>query len=154
MLQQLIYVALSSAVPLTEQRLAIPVAVGAGSLDPIHVCIASYLGSLLPVPFVLLFFNAIFKWMKKYKAFDKINIFIENKIRKNSAKMVKYKELGLIAFIAIPLPTTGIWTGSVVAAVLGLDIKKSMLCAAIGGLISAVLITVISVVVGAAFFGV
>lgn len=133
-----------SAVPLIEQRGAIPMGIIAYDMNPSLVFLISFLGSMLPVPFILLLFNKIFAWMKKYKFFSKINEFIEKKINKNSAHMEKYKEIGLITFIAIPLPTTGIWTGSAIAAFLNLDFKKSVLCATIGGIISALLITIAS----------
>ncbi|MBB6697938.1 COG2426 family protein [Clostridium algidicarnis] len=145
---QLLKVFIFSAIPLTEQRAAIPIGIVQYGLDPVATMIASFLGSLLPVPFILLLFNVIFKWMKKYKFFNPLNKIIEGKIQKGSGKMEKYKELGLIIFIGIPLPTTGLWTGSAVAAVLGLDFKKSMLCAAIGGLISAIIVTLITISVG------
>ncbi|AEB75086.1 COG2426 family protein [Clostridium botulinum] len=139
-MSKLLQVFLLSAVPIFEQRAAIPMGIISG-IDPITVFWISFLGSMLPVPFILLLFNKIFEWMKKYEFFDKINNFIEKKISKNSAKLEKYKEIGLITFIAIPLPTTGVWTGSVVAAFLKLDFKKSVICAAIGALISALIIT-------------
>lgn len=139
-MSKLLQIFLLSAVPIVEQRGAIPMGIIAG-LNPMTVFWVSFFGSMLPVPFILLLFNTIFTWMKKYKAFEKINNLIERKIDKNSAKLEKYKEIGLITFIAIPLPTTGVWTGSVVAAFLKLDFKKSLLCAAIGALISALIIT-------------
>lgn len=134
-----------SAIPLIEQRGAIPVGIIGYHYDPYVVLLVSFLGSLLPVPFILLLFNRIFSWMKKYKSLSKINNFIENKIRKNTGNMEKYKELGLIIFVAIPLPTTGLWTGSAVAAFMGLDFKKSFFCTALGGVISAIIITILSI---------
>ncbi|WP_242845972.1 COG2426 family protein [Clostridium novyi] len=122
-MSKLLQIFLLSAVPIVEQRGAIPMGIIAG-LNPMTVFWVSFFGSMLPVPFILLLFNKIFTWMKKYKAFEKINNLIERKIDKNSAKLEKYKEIGLITFIAIPLPTTGVWTGSVVAAFLKLDFKK------------------------------
>lgn len=142
----LIYTFIMSAVPLTEQRLAIPVGILHYNIRPIIlVSIVSYLGSLIPVPFILLLFNKIFGWMKKYKIFNHINNIIENKLQKGSKKVEKYKELGLIIFVAIPLPGTGLWTGSAVASFLGLDFKKSFICTAFGGVISAIIITILSV---------
>ncbi|OFI06829.1 putative small multi-drug export protein [Clostridium acetireducens DSM 10703] len=135
-----------SAVPLIEQRGAIPIGIFMYHLNPISVFLVSFIGSLIPVPFILFLFNSIFKWMKKYKIFNGINNIIENKIQKNSGKIEKYKEVGLITFVAIPLPTTGLWTGSAIAAFLGLDFKKSLICTALGGLISASIITVLCVV--------
>ena len=135
-----------SAVPLIEQRGAIPIGIIGYHINPYIVMLVSFLGSLLPVPFILLLFNKIFMWMKKYKRLEYINNFIENKLRKNSGKMEKYKEIGLIIFVAIPLPTTGLWTGSAVASFLGLDFKKSFICTALGGVCSAIIITILSVV--------
>ena len=140
----LLWVFLISAVPLIEQRGAIPWGILFANLDPATVFIVSFLGSLLPVPFILLLFNTILKWMKTVRQFDWFTAFVENKVRKNSDKLDKYKEIGLIIFVGIPLPTTGLWTGSAVAAFLGLDFKKSFICAAVGGLISAFLITAAS----------
>lgn len=76
------------------------------------------------------------------------NLFlIDHKIAKNSDKLEKRKEIGLILFVAIPLPTTGIWTGSAVAAFLGLDFKKSLLCNFIGAVLSATVITIICLLI-------
>ncbi|MBE6065124.1 COG2426 family protein [Clostridium cochlearium] len=143
---ELLTVFLMSAVPIVEQRGAIPMGIFAYNMNPILVLIVSFIGSLLPVPFILLLFNSIFKWMKKYKIFEPLNNIIENKIQKNTGKLEKYKEIGLIIFVGIPLPTTGLWTGSAVAAFMGLDFKKSFFCAMIGGLISAIVITAACIV--------
>lgn len=143
---ELLTVFLMSAVPIIEQRGAIPMGIFAYNMNPVLVLIVSLLGSLLPVPFILLLFNSIFKWMKRYRVFDSLNNIIENKIRKNSGKLEKYKEIGLIIFVGIPLPTTGLWTGSAVAAFMGLDFKKSLLCNVVGGLISSIVITALCIV--------
>ncbi|WP_242840648.1 COG2426 family protein [Clostridium hydrogeniformans] len=135
-----------SAIPVMEQRLAIPLGIIKYNMDPIYTMLVSFAGSLLPVPFILLLFNVIFKWMKKISFLRPLNNFIENKIQKNTGKIEKYKEIGLILFVAIPLPTTGLWTGSAVASFLGLDFKKSFICTALGGIISAIIITVVSVI--------
>ncbi|NLC68145.1 MAG: small multi-drug export protein [Clostridiaceae bacterium] len=140
----IIKVALFSAVPLLEQRAAIPVAILIYDLHPVTALIISFLGSLVPVPFVLLLFNIVFEWLKKFKFLKWFNDFVEYKVRKGSAKVEKYKEIGLILFVAVPLPTTGLWTGSAIAAFLGLDFKKSFLCVALGGIISAIAITIIT----------
>lgn len=134
-----------SAAPVIEQRGAIPMGIMVYDLNPLIVFITSLLGSILPVPFILLFFNIIFDWMKKYRIFNGINRIIEYKLQKNTPRIEKYKEIGLIVFVAIPLPTTGLWTGSAVASFIGLDFKKSFFCTVIGGVISAVVLTVLSV---------
>lgn len=133
-------------VPLIEQRGAIPVGVIGYHLNPFLVFLVSLFGSFVPAPIVYLLFNKIFDWMKKIKQLNKITGFIERKVQKGSEKLNKYKEIGLITFVGIPLPTTGLWTGSAIAAFMGLNFKKSMLCVFVGGIISATIITIVSVV--------
>jgi len=133
-----------SAIPIFEQRAAIPIGILTYRMHPAAVFVSSFLGSLLPVPFVLLFFNVIFGWMKKFKIFSIINNFVEKKVVNGSKKVQKFERIGLMLFVAIPLPTTGLWTGSAVAAFLKMDFKYAFKYIAIGGLISATAITGIS----------
>ena len=132
-------------IPLIEQRGAIPVGILGYHLNPWLVAVVSLVGSFIPAPFIYFFFNKIFAWMKTIKLFDKFTNFVEKKVQKGSKKLEKYKEIGLITFVGIPLPTTGLWTGTAVAAFMGLDFKKSMVCVFLGGIISAVLISILSV---------
>ena len=138
-------------VPLIEQRGSIPVGIIGYHLNPWLVFLVCLFGSFVPMPFIYLFFNKILDFMKKIKQLKKFTDFIENKVQKGSKKMEKYKEIGLIAFVGIPLPTTGLWTGTAVAAFMGLDFKKSMGCVFIGGILSAIIITIISMVAPAIF---
>lgn len=132
-------------VPLIEQRGAIPVGTIGYHINPILVFFVSLLGSVAPAPFVFFFFQKILNWMKTIKMFHKFTNFVEKKIQKGAKSMEGKTEAGLIIFVGIPLPTTGLWTGSAIAAFLGLDFKKSMICVFLGGVISAVIITVVSV---------
>jgi uncharacterized membrane protein len=141
-----LYIAFISMIPLIEQRGAIPVGILAYHLNPLIVVLVSLLGSFIPAPFIYFFFNKIFTWMKTVKQLTKFTNFVENKVQKGSKKLEKYKEIGLITFVGIPLPTTGLWTGTAIAAFMGLDFKKSMVCVFLGGIISAVLIAIFSMV--------
>jgi uncharacterized membrane protein len=114
-------------------------------INPFLVFFVSLVGSFAPAPFVYFFFNKILTWMKTVKAFNKFTNFVDKKIQKSAKKIEKYMEVGLITFVGIPLPTTGLWTGSAIAAFLGLDFKKSMICVFLGGVISAAIITVVSI---------
>lgn len=131
-------------VPLIEQRGAIPVGILGYQMNPWLVGVVSLIGSFIPAPFIYVFFNKIFAWMKTIKLFDKFTNFVEKKVQKGSKKLEKYKEIGLITFVGIPLPTTGLWTGTAAAAFMGLDFKKSMICVFLGGVVSAILITILS----------
>ena len=144
MVMHYLYTFLISMVPLIEQRGSIPVGILAYGLNPAVVFLVCLLGSFVPAPFVYFFFNKILAWMKTKRIFDKFTNFVEKKVQKGSVKLEKYKEIGLITFVGIPLPTTGIWTGSAIAAFMGLNFKKSMVCVFLGGVISAALITAFS----------
>jgi uncharacterized membrane protein len=146
MIMNILKVVLMSMIPLIEQRGAIPVGIIGYHMNPWLVFLVSLLGSFIPAPFVYLFFNKIFAWMKTVKQLTKFTNFVEKKVQKGSKQLEKYKEIGLITFVGIPLPTTGLWTGSAIAAFMGLDFKKSMWCVFLGGIVSAVLITVLSMV--------
>lgn len=141
---------LMAAVPLIEQRGAIPYGIFSGQPAWL-VFVVALIGSLLPVPFILLMFNRIYQWLLKWKFFSRLVKHIDKKIAKNQATFEKYEELALIIFIAIPLPTTGLWTGSAIAAFLKLDFKKSMACAAIGGALSAIVITILCLLIPGLF---
>ena len=134
-----------SAIPLTEQRAAIPLGIWAMGLSPLPVMVVSLIGSMLPTPFVLLFFNAVIDFLCRFPKMNFFTDFVLRKVRSGSAKIERYKEAGLILFIGIPLPMTGLWTGSMIAAFLGFDIKKTILCAFLGGLLSALIVTAVSV---------
>ena len=141
---------LMSAVPLIEQRGAIPYGIFSGQPAWL-VFLVSLVGSILPVPFILLLFNQIYQWLLKWQFFDRVVKHIDKKIAKNQATFEKYEELALIIFIAIPLPTTGLWTGSAIASFLKLDFKKSLFCAVLGGIVSATIITALCVLIPGLF---
>jgi len=140
-----IKVFLLSAVPIIEQRGSIPLGIWVYNINPILVFIIAFLGSLLPVPFILFFFSHIFEWLGKTKLLKWFYDFIDKKVQKSKNKIEKYEKWGLILFVAIPLPTTGLWTGSAVAAFLKMDKLKSFKYIFSGGLISATVITLICI---------
>lgn len=132
-------------VPLIEQRGAIPIGVVVQHLNPWLVFLVSLLGSFVPAPFIFLFFQKVLAWLKKIKQLDKFTNFVEKKVQKGAQQVRSKLELGLIIFVGIPLPTTGLWTGSAIASFLGFNFKKSMGCVFLGGVLSATIITLISV---------
>ncbi|MBU3189403.1 small multi-drug export protein [Clostridium bowmanii] len=136
---------LLSAVPLSEMKVAIPLGINVFNINPITVFLLSFFGSLLPVPFVLIFFNKIFDFLGKYKFFSGFYNLINRKISKNKAKFEKFEEIALITFIAIPLPTTGVWTGTAIAAFLKLDFKRSVMCAVVGSFLCGLIVTALSI---------
>lgn len=94
--------------------------------------IISVVGNLLPIPFIFLFIEKIFNMMKKTKYLGKIVTKIENKAMSKSEKITKYKRWGLLLFVGIPLPGTGAWTGALIAVLLKLNLKDSVISICLG----------------------
>ena len=103
------------------------------------------LGNILPAPLILLFINKIFVLLKRTKL-KKIVLFFEEKAKDKSDKITKYKEWGLFAFVAIPLPGTGCWTGALIAALMHLDFKKSILIISLGVITAGIIMSILSYV--------
>lgn len=145
---QALVIFIGSAIPITEQRATIPLGIY-WDLPPLQVFVLAFFGSLLPVPILLLFFRQLLAWLHKISWLDFLTSFIDTKLQKAVLKFEKSSELALILFVAIPLPGTGLWTGSAVASVLGFNLRKSFICVILGGLLSAVFLTVVSILVKA-----
>lgn len=139
-----------SMIPIIELRGAIPMGAIMG-MPWWQTFIISVLGNLVPVPFILLFINKMIEWMSrsKIKFFNKFANWLLRKVEKNRTKIEKYAFWGVALFVAIPLPATGAWTGSLVAAVIDLKFWKSFLSAAVGVVIAGAIMTVISYGIGA-----
>ena len=129
-----------SMIPIIECRGSVPMGVALG-LTWWQTALFSFVGNLLPVPFILLLIRAFLKWAtsSKIKFLCKLGNWLHEKVEKHKGKIEKYSYWGVMIFVGIPLPGTGAWTGSLIAAVLGLDWKKSFL-AAVGGVAMAITI--------------
>jgi len=113
-------------VPVVELRGAIPFGVVRG-LNLWTAIIASVLGNLVPVPFIILFIRRIFAWMRAHMPkLDGLVTRMEKKAEKNRAAVEKYAFWGLAILVAIPLPGTGAWTGALIAALLDMPLRKSI----------------------------
>ena len=132
---------LVSMLPVFELRGAIPLGVSLG-LDVWPATLISVAGNLLPIPFIILFIRRILDWLCTKSSF--LKRIIENKIRKtlrHSDKIYKSEVLGLMIFVAIPLPGTGAWTGALLAALLNIRLKVAFPAISAGVLIAAILVS-------------
>lgn len=153
-------VVLFAVLPLTEARLAIPFGLsvklwGSNVLHPVWACVCGVVGSFLPCVFIILFLKPILKWLMQTKWFKGLALKIESLANKKSTKIKaeqsewkKYTLLGL--FVAIPLPLTGVWSGSLIASMLNLSTLKSAITILCGNIVAGTIITVISVLFGGA----
>lgn len=133
-----------SMIPILELRGSILVAPWLLGTSLVPTYIAAVVGNLLPIPFILIFIKKIFSWMKTTKHLRKIPEVLEAKAMKRSEQIEKYGYFGLFLFVAIPLPGTGAWTGSLLAVLLGLKPKKSFLYITFGVLTAGLIMSLIS----------
>lgn len=135
---------LVAMVPVVELRGAIPFGVVRG-LNIWTAIIASVLGNLVPVPFIILFIRRIFAWMRAHMPkLDGLVTRMEKKAEKNRAAVEKYAFWGLAILVAIPLPGTGAWTGALVAAMTEMRLKRAFPAIVIGVVIAGVIVSIVT----------
>ena len=110
-------------------------------LDLMPSFLIAFIGNIIPIPFILLFIKFIFKVLKKTRMKGIIEK-LENKAISKSDKIQKYAYWGLLLFVGIPLPGTGAWTGSLIAALLNMDIKKSFFIIVLGVIMAGIIISI------------
>jgi uncharacterized membrane protein len=137
-------VLVTSALPILELRGGIPVALGLFDFPWYYALLLAVIGNLLPVPFILLFLNSTTRLLSKVPFFDRILTRLFAGARQRGRIIEKYKGIGLVLFVAIPLPVTGAWTGSLAAVLFGLRFRHAMLSIFIGVLIAGVIVTCLS----------
>ena len=103
-----------------------------------------FISNMLPIPFILLFIEKIFEWLRRFKFFEKIIVRLEAKTDRNKDKVLRYKSWGLLLFVAIPLPGTGGWTGALFASLLNVDFKRALPIIALGVFIAGVIMSLIT----------
>ncbi len=140
---QIISTAAVAMVPVIELRGAIPIGTAMG-LNYWVAFIAAVIGNMIPVPFIMLFIRQIFAWMRKSKTFGKLVDKLETRAHSKGEVVKKYELLGLFILVAIPLPGTGAWTGSLVAALLDMQMKKAIPAITLGVIAAGILTTIIT----------
>ena len=105
--------------------------------------IFSLIGNIIPIPFILLFIRKIFDWLRPTKHFGKLVQKMEARAMKKSDGVSKAEFWGLVAFVGIPLPGTGGWTGALIASLLDVDIKKASLAILVGIAVAATIMSLI-----------
>ena len=144
-MDSVIYTFLISMVPVVELRGAIPAGVALG-LDPLLAMVISDIGNLIPVPFVILFVRKVFRWMRSISPrLERLVIRLEQKGLSKADKVRKYEALGLFLFVAIPLPGTGAWTGSLIAALLDIRLQRALPMISLGVLTAGAIITLLTI---------
>ena len=143
-----------SMVPILELRggllAASPALLNVPIMQAIPICI---IGNILPIPFILLLIRKILDWMKLVNVFRPIALWLENKAMSKKDQIEKYGFWGLVLFVGIPLPGTGAWTGSLIAALLRVRFKTAFAAILIGIVIATVIMSILSYGVLGVIFG-
>ena len=160
MLWKILLILLISMVPLIELRGAIPVAVGMElGLPEWLVLIIAIIGNILPVPIIYLFARKFLEWgsLRKWKPLSQFCNFCLKKGEKAGHKLLSKAKFGvyfaLFLFVAIPIPGTGAWTGTLAASILNLDFKKTILAITAGILVAGLIMLAVSLGLFKIIFG-
>lgn len=140
--------------PIFELRGAIPFGMstalwGAKALEMGTAFLVGFIGSSVVVPIVALAFKPILEWLKRTKIFNKFAIYIEDRVKDKSSqvsnKTTRWKKMiGLAVFVAIPLPLTGVYTGTMIGVIAGLTFSDILISVISGNLIAGIIITMLS----------
>jgi len=145
-LANFIEVFLVAAAPISELRGAIPLAILDLDISWHVAFLVAIAGNLLPVPFLLLFLGPVSRLLSKVKVFEIIINWIFRLSRRRGGIVERYGLIGLVLFVAIPLPITGAWTGSIVAFLLGLPFRRAFPAIILGVFIAGVIVTTLTVI--------
>lgn len=134
-----------SMIPILELRggllAASPALLDVPILKAIPICI---LGNLLPIPFILLLIEQVLIWMEQIPGLGRIALWLRQKADKNKGQVERYGFWGLVLFVGIPLPGTGAWTGSLVAALLHMRFRKAFAAILLGIAIATIIMSLLS----------
>lgn len=137
---------LIATLPIAELRASIPIALGVYDLSVVTSYIYSVMGNIFPIIFILWFLDPVSNWLSNHSKFFKkfFNWIFERTRRKFTKKYEKWGFLALTLFVAIPLPITGGWTGSIAAFLFGIPFKKAFPLIVVGVMIAGVVVTLAS----------
>lgn len=160
MIWKYLIVLLISMVPLVELRGAIPIAIGMDlGLPEWAVLVTAIIGNIIPIPIIYLFARKVLEWGEKckWKPFRNFCAFCLKKGKKAGDKLLKKAKSGvyfaLFLFVAIPIPGTGAWTGTLAASILDLDFKKSIIAIMSGVLVAGLIMLLVSLGLFKVLFG-
>jgi len=135
---------LVSMLPVVELRGGIPFGVAAGLSMPVAF-LAAFIGNMIPVPFLILFTRRILGFLRQHvPIFRGFVDWLGRRAEKNTELVLKYRFWGLFVLVAIPLPGTGAWTGSLVAAVLDMRLSRAVPAITAGVLTAGAIITLLT----------
>lgn len=143
-MKEIAWVLLATISPISELRVGIPLGISLG-LEPWFTFLIAVVANALiffPVFFVLRFFYDRFLYRIPY-----FNRYLDNLRKRGKPKVEKYGFWGLLVFVAVPLPLTGAYTGTILAWLLGMDWRKAFPAVAGGVVLAGIVVLLITLVV-------
>ncbi|MFC1963286.1 COG2426 family protein [Chloroflexota bacterium] len=140
----LLWTFLISASPVVELRGAIPIAINNYDIAWYIAFPVCFVGNLIPVPFLLLFLDPVARLASRIGPIKTFLDWVFRRTHRQGRLVEKYKRIGLLLFVAIPLPGTGAWTGSILAFLLGIKLKSSFISIIAGVFIAGLIVTALT----------
>ena len=134
-------VVIAAALPILELRGALPIAIYLFHMPWYWALCLAVIGNLIPVPFLLLFLESLAKGVSRTESGKKVVDWVFQRTRQRGRIIERYERIGLTLFVAIPLPVTGAWTGSIAAFVFGLKFNRALLYIFFGVVIAGGIVT-------------
>ena len=151
---------LISTLPIFELRGGIPIAINYLKMNWWLAYLVCVVGNMMPVVPILLFLGGVSRFLSRFTFWKRFFDWLFERTRRRGGVVERYRCLGLMLFVAIPLPVTGAWTGSVAAFLFGIRLAPSVMFIFLGVLIAGVIVTVLSlmgllggILAGAALLG-
>ena len=116
----------------------------AAGLPPAVAAVTAMLGNMVPVPFILLLLRKVFALLRKVSWLGSKIDALEKRAHLKGRTVKKYRTLGLVLLVAIPLPGTGAWTGALVADVLDIRMKTALPAIAAGVVIAGCIVALVT----------
>ena len=133
-----------STLPIIELRGGIPIGILYFEFSPVKTYFLCCFGNLIPIIPLLLLFGKIEQIMARNKYSNRFLQWYIERVRKRTARVEHLEMWGLVLFVAIPLPVTGAWTGSVASFLMGIDWRKGLLSIMCGVFIAGIVVTTLT----------
>jgi uncharacterized membrane protein len=133
-----------AALPISELRGAIPYAITVGGMSWQKAYVLSVVGNFLPVLPILLLLESVSNWLRRYTLWDRFFSWLFERTRRRGRLIERFEALGLVLFVAIPLPVTGAWTGCVAAFIFKVPLRLALPAILCGILIAGTVVTMAS----------
>ncbi|MBN3038803.1 MAG: small multi-drug export protein [Candidatus Omnitrophica bacterium] len=141
-----------AALPVSELRGSIPIAYLTLKEPLLKTYFLSIIGNIVPVIPLLLFLRPLSEKLRHFRLWRRFFDYLFERTRKKAALVEKYEALGLILFVAIPLPVTGAWTGSIAASLFKIRFRYAFLSICLGVFIAGLIVSAVTIIGKGIFF--